>query len=397
MSTRLESAVVSGDPEIINAPLSPVDMTTAPLDLLFRPFSLGRTALRNRIAMAPMTRRQCPGGVPHDRVAAYYKRRAEGGVGLIITEGTYIDHPGANAYAGVPAFHGDEALDGWTRVAEAVHAAGARIIPQLWHTGSVRRPGIEPDPSVPGFGPAGITDNDVQVVRAMTAHDIADVVASFARAAVNAERLGFDGVEIHGAHGYLLDQFLWAQTNTRHDKYGGSLGNRVRLAVEVVDAIRGAVSPDFPVVFRFSQWKSADYGARIAENPDELEQIITPLVRAGVDCFHVSTRRFWEPAFSGSDATLAEWTRRVAGRPVIAVGSVGLDKPHQARAFRDGPDVAAQVADLNRLLEHMQRDAFDLVAIGRAVLSDPDWVHKVRRGEMSRIHPFDRTKLDTLL
>lgn len=372
-------------------------MTAATVDLLFRPFSLGRSSLRNRIVMAPMTRRQSPGGVPDERVIAYYRRRAEGGVGLIMTEGTYTDHPGANAYAGVPAFYGDDALGGWARVLEAVHRAGARMMPQLWHVGSVRRPGTEPDPTAPGFGPDSITEEGVEVVRRMTTADIGDVIASFARAAADAERLGFDGVEVHGAHGYLLDQFLWARTNTRNDGYGGSIAARVRLAVEVVEGIRGSVSRDFPVVFRFSQWKSADYGARIAESPDELGQILIPLVRAGVDCFHVSTRRFWEPAFEGSVTTLAEWTRRLSGKPVIAVGSVGLDKPHQARAFRDGPDVAARVTDLDRLLQHMQHDAFDLVAVGRAIISDPDWVHKVRRGEMDRIRPFDRANLDTLL
>ena len=369
-------------------------MTANTWDTLFRPFSIGRTSLRNRIVMAPMTRRQCKNGIPDDRVTDYYQRRAAGGVGLIITEGTHIDHPGANAYPGVPAFHGAQALSAWSSIVSAVHEHGARIMPQLWHVGAVRRPGAEPDPSVTGFGPTQVTDNGSVVVRAMTKTDIENIAASFARAAVNAERLGFDGVEVHGAHGYLIDQFLWAQTNTRQDEYGGCVLNRARFAIEVVQAIRDAVSPDFPIVFRFSQWKSADYSAHIAETPDDLAAIVEPLARAGVDCFHVSTRRFWEPAFSGSDAPLAELTRHITGKPVIAVGSVGLDRPHQSRTFRDTVDIGAQVDDLDRLIQMMERDAFDLVAIGRAILSDPDWPHKVQRGEMDRIQPFRRQNID---
>jgi 2,4-dienoyl-CoA reductase-like NADH-dependent reductase (Old Yellow Enzyme family) len=242
-----------------------------------------------------------------------------------------------------------------------------------------------------------VTDNGAVVVSAMTAQDIADVAASFARAAADAERTGFDGVEVHGAHGYLIDQFLWAQTNTRQDEYGGSVSNRARFAIEVVKAIRNAVSADFPVVFRFSQWKSADYAARIAETPDDLAAIVEPLARAGVDCFHVSTRRFWEPAFAGSDVPLAELTRQITGKPVIAVGSVGLDQPHQSRAFRDTVDIGAQVDDLDRLIRMMERDAFDLVAIGRAILSDPDWPHKVQRGEIDRIRPFSRENIETYM
>lgn len=368
---------------------------TAGLDWLFHAFKLGGVELRNRIVMAPMTRRRSPGGVPNEHVIDYYRRRADGGVGLIISEGTYIDHPAANAHPGVPAFHGDEALHAWSRVLGAVHEAGARMFPQLWHVGSVRRPGVEPDPTVPGCGPISIWENGTQVVRALTKADIAAVVESYARAAANAERLGFDGVEVHGAHGYLLDQFFWRQTNTRHDEYGGPLANRVRFAVETVGAIRNAVSRDFPVVFRFSQWKSSDYSAQIAATPQELSEILLPLVGAGVDCFHVSTRRFWEPAFPGSEATLAEWTRRLSGKPVIAVGSVGLDRPHESRLFRDTANIAAEVVGVDRVLEHLQRGAFDLVAIGRALIADPDWAKKVRSNQMSRIEPFTKANLES--
>jgi len=293
-----------------------VDQSVQPL---FEPFAFGRRRLRNRIAMAPMTRQHSPGGVPGADVAAYYRRRAEGGVGLIITEGTTINHPGANGYPSVPTFYGERALAGWQFVAEAVHAAGGAIIPQLWHVGRARRPGTEPDPAVPGYGPMAIEEDGKVVVKAMTHTDIQDVVAAFAQAARDAERIGFDGVELHGAHGYLLDAFLWAGSNQREDEYGGSLEKRLRFPLEVVRAVRAAVRPDFPVVFRFSQWKPEDYAARIAATPEELGRILKPLADAGVDIFHASTRRFWDVAFAGSPDTLAAWARRLSGKPTIAV------------------------------------------------------------------------------
>lgn len=344
--------------------------------------------------MAPMTRRHSPGGVPGENVARYYRRRVEGGVGLIITEGTYINHPGANGYSNVPAFYGDKALAGWRRVVDEVHAAGGKIIPQIWHVGPARRAGTEPDPMAPGYGPMQIADEGKTVVKQMTHQDIAEVVAAFARAARDAERLAFDGVELHGAHGYLIDSFLWEGSNQRTDEYGGSVENRARFAVEVVKAVRAAVSPDFPVILRFSQWKIQDYEARIANTPGELHTILQLLAEAGVDIFHVSTRRFWDPAFVGSEETLAGLTRRLTGKPVIAVGSVGLDK-----AFTPGKanELHTEVADINVLVEKMQKGEFDLVAVGRALLSDPDWARKIGEGRLDEIKAFDKDAMTTLV
>lgn len=134
-----------------------------------------------------------------------------------------------------------------------------------------------------------------------------------------------DGVELHGAHGYLLDQFLWAGTNRRTDAYGGDPVARTKFAAEIVAAVRETVSPDFPVIFRYSQWKQEAYDARLAQTPEELDAILTPLAAAGVDAFHASTRRYWLPEFEGSDLNLAGWTKKLTGRPTITVGSVGLD------------------------------------------------------------------------
>ncbi len=374
---------------------APVAAIAAPL---FTPLTFGATTLRNRIVMAPMTRNQSIGGVPGDDVCAYYRSRAAGGVGLIITEGTYIGHPGANGYAQVPAFHGDAALNGWRRVVEAVHAEGGAIVPQLWHVGAARRPGVEPDPTVPGFGPMAIDADGESVVTAMTQQDIDDAVAAFAQAAQDAQRIGFDGVELHGAHGYLIDQFLWPQSNQRNDGYGGSASKRLRFALEVVRAVRAAVGPDFPIIFRFSQWKLDDYAARIAETPEELEAIVKPLADAGVDIFHASTRRLGDAAFDGSPETLAALTRRLSGKPVIAVGGVGLDKAFRTGHFTrtETPD-AKSVVDLHHLVAAFEQGDFDMVAVGRALLSDPQWAAKVRDGHIDALNDFDTKALDTLV
>ncbi|MEW6311495.1 MAG: NADH:flavin oxidoreductase [Pseudomonadota bacterium] len=367
---------------------------TANVQALFQPFELGSLRLPTRVVMAPMTRSFSPNGVPTDAVVDYYRRRAAAGVGLIITEGTTVGHAAANGYPQVPRFYGEDALAGWKRVVDAVHAAGGRIVPQLWHVGNVRRLGTEPDASVPGCGPMEKCKDGNVVVHGMTQQDIRDVIGAFAQAARDAKAIGMDGVEIHGAHGYLIDQFFWEGSNQRTDEYGGSLANRSRFAVELVQAVREAVGPDFPIIFRFSQWKQQDYTARLVQSPEALGEFLAPLVEAGVDIFHCSTRRFWEPEFEGSDLNLAGWTRQLTGKPTITVGSVGLDG--EFLQFMVKTDKVAQPAGIEGLLERLNKAEFDLVAVGRALICDPEWAVKVREGRMEEILPFSREALKTL-
>lgn len=360
------------------------------LDALFAPFSLPGLALENRIVMAPMTRSLSPQGVPGGNVAAYYRRRAEAGTGLIITEGTWIDHDRAGNDANVPRFHGDDALSGWRGVVEAVHAAGGKIVPQLWHVGQTTKPSIESifgererlfHPDV--VGPSGMVGGLGTAIRLlgkpMTQTEIDAVIASYARAARAAMDLGFDGIELHAAHGYLIDQFLWRETNLRDDRYGGDPASRARFGAEVVAAIRAETRPDFPIIFRFSQWKSQDYAARIAETPAELEAILRPLADAGVDIFHASQRRFWEPAFDGSPLNLAGWAKAVTGKATITVGSVGLDGDF-LDSLTEGAPGAASLSKIARLAEMLDNKEIDLVAVGRALLADPQWPAKLRSG-----------------
>ncbi|MFC8435803.1 NADH:flavin oxidoreductase [Streptomyces sp. NPDC057253] len=374
-------------------------ITTLPqrvAEILSRPVTINGLTIPNRIVMSPMTRMQSPGGIPGENVASYYARRAAAGVGLIMTEGTFVGHESAGGLDGVPLFHGEEQLAGWKAVADAVHAAGGRIMPQLWHLGIMRPGGGAPWPDAPVIGPSGLgLDGAEGAGRAMTQQDIDDVIASFAEAAAAAERIGFDGVEVHGAHGFLIDQFLWTRTNRRTDGYGGTLTARAKFAAEVVAAIRDAVSPEFPVHLRFSQFKNNNYDARIAETPQELETLLTPLAEAGVDAFHASTRRYWVPEFDGSGLNLAGWAKKVTGKHAITVGSVGLgggtdyvDTLFQGKG--------AALRNLDDLLDRLEAEEFDLVAVGRSLLQDPEWAAKVLTGRLDELTPFDTAALATL-
>jgi len=371
------------------------------IDALFTPFHCKSLHLPNRVVMAPMTRNFSPGNVPGENVAAYYRRRAEGGTGLIITEGTCVPHPAASAYPDVPFFHGEAALAGWRRVVEAVHGAGGLIAPQLWHTGAMRgigAPGqaIDPWPEVPAHTPSGLLMPGREHGRAMTQADIDAVVAAFAQAAADARALGFDAVEVHGAHGYLIDQFFWEGTNRRDDAYGGSIANRTRFAAEIIAAIRARVGADLPIILRFSQWKLQDYHARLVNSPTELEQFLTPLAEAGVDLFHCSTRRFWEPEFAGSDLTLAGWTRKLSGKPSILVGSVTLEQDFIDEDKRN-IGTHAEPASLRNLAELVVHGECDLVAVGRSLIPNPDWPKLVAAGRERELRAYDKRDLETLV
>ncbi|MGW0879792.1 NADH:flavin oxidoreductase [Streptomyces sp. NPDC002671] len=361
--------------------------------ILSRPIALNGLTVPNRIVMAPMTRMFSPGGIPGEDVRSYYSRRAAAGVGLIVTEGTYVGHDSAGQSDRVPRFHGEEQLAGWAKVAEDVHAAGGTIVPQLWHIGMVRNQGDAPFPDAPAMGPSGLVSADAEVTgKVMAQQDLDDVIAAFAEAAAAAERIGFDGVELHGAHGYLLDQFLWAGTNRRTDGYGGDAVARTKFSAEIIAAVREAVSPDFPVIFRYSQWKQQQYDARLAETPEELEAILTPLAAAGVDAFHASTRRYWLPEFEDSDLNLAGWTKKLTGKPVITVGSVGLDGDFVNAFQGEGSPVKA----IDNLLDRLEADEFDMVAVGRALLQDPEWAAKVLADRFDELKPYDAAALKTL-
>jgi 2,4-dienoyl-CoA reductase-like NADH-dependent reductase (Old Yellow Enzyme family) len=361
---------------------------------LFRPFSLKSLNIKNRIVMAPMTRSFSPNGVPTADVAAYYRKRAEGEVGLILSEGTVIDRVSSSNDANIPHFYGDEALAGWQNVINDVHTAGGAMGPQIWHMGIMDNHRSGWVPSQPFEGPSGLNRPGFNNGNTMTDADIADTIAAFGRAAADAKRLGFDCVEIHGAHGYLIDQFFWDATNQRTDIYGGkTLAERSRFAIEVIKEVRKQVGDDFAVIIRLSQWKPADYDNVLAKTPQELESWLNPMADAGVDIFHCSQRRFWETQYEGSDLNFAGWAKKVTGKATITVGSVGLDGEFLA-AFAGA---SSNPSSLDELLRRMDRGDFDLVAVGRPLLADPHWTQKIREERTDELKGFSKEALMELV
>jgi 2,4-dienoyl-CoA reductase-like NADH-dependent reductase (Old Yellow Enzyme family) len=373
---------------------------------LFQPLQVRGLKLPNRIVMAPMTRSFSPGGVPTQMVADYYRRRAEAETGLLITEGVGVDHPAALGEAGLgendlPHLYGVEALRGWKRVVDEVHGAGGRIIPQLWHQGAMRAVGTGPHPDVPSCRPSGLWGPTGKIISIpadyaarlavptspMTETEIGEVIDAYARSARHARDLGFDGIALHGAHGYLLDNFLWEETNQRTDHWGGDRKRRSRFAAEVVRRIRAEIGEDLPIIFRFSQWKQQDFKARLATTPDELGEILGPIADAGVDVFDASVRYFHRAEFPGSTLNLAGWAKKVTGKLSMAVGGIGLDRG-MYDSNRDGG--AAAVDNITALMGRFNAAEFDLVEVGRCLLNDPLWTRKLRLGEAQQ--PLDAAR-----
>jgi 2,4-dienoyl-CoA reductase-like NADH-dependent reductase (Old Yellow Enzyme family) len=371
---------------------------TTDITPLLRPLRIGQggtRTLRNRFVMPGMQRAWCVDGAPGEQLREYYRRRALGGTALVISEACAVDHPSA---ASNPMFARLDAgtKQPWRDCVDAVHQAGGRMFLQLWHQGAVDTGKAGPD--FTALSPSGLAKEGRPFGRAASGAELAEIAEAFARGARVAREIGADGVEVHACHGYLLDQFLWRETNRRTDRYGGAgMRDRAAFPAEVLAAVRGAVGPGFPVSIRLSQWKEADYEATIAASPAELGQLVEILAWAGADLFHVSTRRFWTPEWPGADRDrgLAGWVKEFTDAPVIAVGSVGLDA--DVMATLDGaearPTGPRRIEDLVRRFE---RGDFDLVSIGRSLIGDPDWVAKMRDGRGAEIRPFRRADLEWL-
>ena len=363
------------------------------IDALFQPLQIKSMTLKNRVAMAPMTRSFSPGGVPTAEVAAYYRRRAENQVGLIISEGTGVARPASLNDPAIPRFHGEAELAAWKTVIDEVHAAGGAMAPQLWHVGAVRTRDPVWTPPGPYDSPSGLSSPGKQFGEPMSDAEVVDAIDAFAKAAGAAKALGFDAIELHGAHGYLIDQFFWNGVNVRDDRWGGpSLPERSRFAAEILRAVRKEVGEDYPVIIRLSQWKQQDFNARLAETPQALEAWLQPLADAGADVFHCSQRRFWEPEFEGDDLNFAGWAKKLTGKPTITVGSVGLSGEFIAAYGGEG----SEPASLDDLLRRLERDDFDMVAVGRALLQDPEWVVKIREGRNDELKSFAREAMGVL-
>ena len=344
---------------------------------LFSPTRAGAIDLATRIVMAPLTRNRAPGATPTPLMAEYYAQRAnpDTGAGLIISEATAIS-PQGQGYADVPGLYGTEQLDGWKKVTQAVHAQGGKIVCQLWHVGRVSHHILQPgnaDPVAPSairaeaktyvFNEQGVGHfTPVSAPRALHRHEIPQIVHDYAAAARNAVKsAGFDGVEIHGANGYLLDQFLKTGANQRTDDYGGKIENRARLMLEVTRAVIDAVGHD-RVGIRLSPVTPAN-GIDDAEPQPLFDYLIRQLAPLGLAYIHVI-----EGATGGP--------REVPGRP--------FDYAAMKAAYRQAGGRGAWMVN-NGYDPVLAEDAVasgraDLVAFGKAFISMPDLAARIRHG-----------------
>ncbi|MGL1890946.1 MAG: 12-oxophytodienoate reductase [Spirochaetaceae bacterium] len=312
---------------------------------LFSSYNTKKINLTNRFVMAPMTRIKSPGGIPTADVAEYYRRRAAGEVGLIITEGTVIEHDLATNEKDIPRIAQDTE-EAWRNVVDQVHNEKSSIIVQLWHQGPITRPGIS----------ALKEDAEKTDIQLIDDSDRKKVFDAFVKATVRAQDIGFDGVEFHAAHGYLLDSFIRA--------------GQVDFVCDIVREARRLVGDDFTFCLRFSQWRvKTTYDEQQFKTPAELEAVLLPLKEAGIDIFHASTRRFWQPEFEGSDLGLAGWTKKITQSATITVGNVGLST---SEYFGSGQESQTE------LIRRYNNHEFDMVAVGRPLISEAEWPKKVR-------------------
>ncbi|UKA61819.1 NADH:flavin oxidoreductase [Arthrobacter sp. FW306-04-A] len=334
--------------------------------LLWSPVQLGATELPNRVALAPMTRISATeDGHATERMASYYEAYARGGFGLLITEGIYPDTAYSQGYLFQPGIATKEQAQSWAKVVDAVHSAGARIFAQLMHAGAQAQGNRFVDSSV---GPSAVAPKGEQlafyrgegpfpVPAEITPAQMDDVGDGFVEAALRAKEAGFDGVEIHGANGYLLDQFLTDYLNHRTDNYGGSPENRVRFAAEICSAVCEAVGPEMSVGIRISQSKVSDNDHRWSGGADEAKVIFATLGATGIDFIHTTEYRAAAPAFEDGAESLATLAKKHSGITVIANGN--LDDPETALSLLRGGHA-------------------DVVALGKAALANRNWPHRVR-------------------
>ena len=361
---------------------------------LFSSIKLAGVTLSNRIAMAPLTRQMAePDGTPTDEMAAYYARRARGGCGLIITEGTYEDNSaGCRAYLSQPGIANAKHVAGWRKVTDAVHKHGSAIILQLMHGGRVVDPRCLPSGTPPvsasatqsagwvlySDGEAEKTIRNIEgdwpkvtfgPAKALSVAEIGEVVQGFADGARRAMEAGFDGVEIHGANGYLLYQFLHPKTNLRTDEFGGSPENNARLAQMTCEAVRKAVGPDKIVTLRLSQDGVDDFTGAWPGGVSYARAVGKALAGCGADALHWASFNYLENRDPASPEPMPKVLREASGLKMIANGGVA-----------EGPQ--AEVA--------LTSGAADLVAVGRPIFAHPDWPYIVRSGAPYDWAAFDR-------
>jgi N-ethylmaleimide reductase len=347
---------------------------------IFSPFRLGPLALPNRIVMAPMTRNRAgPGNAPTALNATYYAQRAS--AGLIIAEASQVSPQGLG-YPGTPGIHSAEQIAGWKLVTDAVHDAGGRIFLQLWHVGRISHPSLQPDGALPvapsAIAPAGQAwtldgMKPYMTPRALDTAELPGIVAQYRSAAENAKTAGFDGIEVHAAHGYLLDQFLRDGTNRRSDAYGGNAANRVRLLVEVMEAVAAVWGGErtgvhlSPTNLAFNDISDSDPAATFST-------AVRALDRLGLGYLHIV-----EPGPADTLPSPASEGGRGAGPRLDAV----FFRPLWRSAL-----MANKAYDLARASAVLREGAADLVSFATLFIANPDLPERLRRG--APFNPPDR-------
>jgi 2,4-dienoyl-CoA reductase-like NADH-dependent reductase (Old Yellow Enzyme family) len=349
-----------------------------------RPAKIGGIELANRFTVAPMSRVSAAAdGTPTDEMTDYYAHFAGGGFGLVITEGTYTDTTHSQGYWNQPGLATEGHIDGWRRVTDNVHATGTPIFAQLMHAGALSQgnayaaEAIAPSAIAPigqmleEYGGSG----SWPVPREITPAELDSAVAGFADAAARARAAGFDGVEIHAANGYLLDQFLTVYTNSRTDEYGGNVANRTRLTARIVAEIRDQVGSEFVIGVRLSQTKVNDLKYRWPGGAQDAEVIFAAVADAGADYLHIASegRNFIDTARFPDGRTITSVAKQVTGLPVIANGGM-----HDMR----------QAADV------LVDGHADLLSIGRGALANPDLPARLA-GDVE-LAPFDHAMLSPM-
>lgn len=341
--------------------------------------------LSNRFALAPMTRVSADAdGTPTDLMVQYYQSFAAGGFPLLITEGTYTDPISAQAYPHQPGLVTDRHQQGWKKITHAVHATGGRIILQLMHGGAlsqhlpvpVSASSIQPlGKMLAGYSPQ---QGPYLVPRALSLSEIDAIIKGFADTARRAEQAGFDGIEVHGANGYLLDQFLTAETNHRTDQYGGSLENRARLIKDIIQAIKTQVHADFIVGVRLSQAKVNDHDYFWPNGVEDATIIFTTVAAAGADYIHFASesKGFHYNSYTQDGVSLPKLARTLTGLSIIANGGL------------QDPEISQNV---------IEEGHADLIAIGKTALLNPDLPGKLKQGQDVIPFTFDVFKYGVTL
>ena len=340
----------------MNTPLVPA---LRDIEILFRPFLHRKLPLRGRIVMSspPDTTPNTP-----EQTISYYQQRALHNIALIITKPLAITSPAAGLSEQELGFGNGHFLRFQKQLCRATHAMDCKIAAQLYHAGMAR------NPQNTAFSPSGINPvTGKKEGAALSKQDIAEIAAAFGQAAAQAKVLGFDAIEIQGSGGFLIEQFLWPDTNHRHDEYGGSLLARARFAAQIIQRVRKAVGRNYPIIFKFSQWKTGADTPALTQNAHELAELLHMFCDAGVDIFHCAATHFARPALPGSALTLAAWVRLLTGKPTICTGSIGSLAP-QSHLF-------------NGLILMLHTHAVDLIALNHTLHHSPNWATALRSGQ----------------